>query len=194
MLRVSNSSPVALRKDHDSFFLYFLYIWFAALFPSFLFQQIFCLFAKFKDLVVVVGEEHTTDDSVPKVENEKNFSKLKDLVGEKDNSTNSNPKATSLTEQQKKELGNTSAYADLTREELNDEFTHGYYRPDVCYISPSDMEILPKLAGTYRSEYWNVESSDEEDYWHEECSDDECCDEDYALYLRLLEQSSDGTL
>ncbi|XP_045830220.1 uncharacterized protein LOC123921637 isoform X3 [Trifolium pratense] len=46
-------------------------------------------FAKLKDLVG--EEEHITDDSVPKVENENDFSKLKDSVGEEDN-TDSNPK------------------------------------------------------------------------------------------------------
>ncbi|PNX82997.1 hypothetical protein L195_g039034 [Trifolium pratense] len=68
MSGVSDSSHLALRKDHDS---------------------VEKDFAKLKDLVG--EEEHNTDDSVPKVENENDFSKLKDSVGEEDN-TDSNPK------------------------------------------------------------------------------------------------------
>ncbi|GAU13848.1 hypothetical protein TSUD_261760 [Trifolium subterraneum] len=46
----------------------------------------------------------------------------------------------------KRELGNSSSYADLTREEMDDEFSYGYYRPVGCYVSPSDMDVLPGLA------------------------------------------------
>ncbi|KAK2385153.1 hypothetical protein QL285_072422 [Trifolium repens] len=82
----SNSSPLALRKDHDS-------------------DENEKDFDKpIKKLKVdrdLAGEEDNTD-SVPKVENEKDFAKLKDLAGEEEDNTDSvPPKVASLTEQER---------------------------------------------------------------------------------------------
>ncbi|WJX42865.1 hypothetical protein P8452_30045 [Trifolium repens] len=97
MHRVSNSSP----KDHgSSSIVSFLYILFAALFRSFFFpfQRISFLFAKFI-LPREQQQQHNTHHSDPKFDDKNDdFAKFKD--SEEDN-TDSNPKATSLTEQEK---------------------------------------------------------------------------------------------
>ncbi|CAJ2656146.1 unnamed protein product [Trifolium pratense] len=112
MSGVSDSSHLALRKDHDS---------------------VEKDFAKLKDLVG--EEEHNTDDSVPKVENENDFSKLKDSVGEEDNTdsnpkdsageednTDSDPEALSPPKPMKELVPTFPCLADLTREEYDDMF------------------------------------------------------------------------